>query len=398
MNERSRNSHRRLKSVLLGATMLMGAPIGVAHAQDAAATAKADAGTVVVVTGFKKSYADAVKQKKTNIEITDGISSDGLGRFPDLNVGEALQRVPGIQINREAEGRNATIGLRGMPGYYARTTLNGMAFAVPPIVNTTGGADSTPLGAFNSDIFTAFVVVLSPMSNAQSGGLSGNIDMQIAPALSRKDGGFFKASEEYNTLGKRSSPAFTIGYNKHFGSDFAAFGTLAYKKENFERDTLRPNGYSRLGLGDTGLTPAQFASTYGTYYGATTTGASCNGAVVQCDLAAVLGTSAYNTSSTGTQSKEGVWYLSQIRQYIRTNEGNLWTGSGGMEWKPNDNTKAGVVAYFTDRNLPNTTQYFQINGPWGGFTGSIAPQQGLCITTRPSFLRVRRIPSGAAAR
>src|SRR6185312_10308137 len=111
---------------------------------------------------------------------------------------------------------------------------------------------------FNSDIFTAFVVEKSPMANAQSGGLSGNIDMQIAPALGRKDGGFFKASEEYDTLGKKTSPAFTLGYNKHFGSDFAVFGTLAYKKENFERDTLRPNGYSRLALSDTGLTAAQF--------------------------------------------------------------------------------------------------------------------------------------------
>ena len=371
MDKISKAPTRRLKYALLGATMLMSAPLGVAQAQDTAKTdataaAKSD-GTVVVVTGFKKSYADAVKQKKTNIEITDGISSDGLGRFPDLNVGEALQRIPGVQINREAEGRNATIGLRGMPGYYARTTLNGMAFAVPPIVSTTGGADSTPLGAFNSDIFTAFVVEKSPMANAQSGGLSGNIDMQIAPALSRKDGGFAKASEEYDTLGKKSSPAFTVGYNKHFGSDFAMFGTLAYKKENFERDTLRPNGYSRLALSDTGLTAAQFASQYGSYYGSTTgSGASCSGAIVECDLSSVLGTSNYNTSTTGSSSKEGVWYLNQIRQYIRVNEGNLWTGSGGLEWKPNDNTKAGVIAYFTDRNLPNTTQYFQINQPWMG--------------------------------
>ncbi len=369
----SKPSNRRLKYVLLGATMLMGAPFSLAHAQDAgktAATAKDDS-TVVVVTGFKKSYADAVKQKKTNIEITDGISSDGLGRFPDLNVGEALQRVPGIQINREAEGRNATIGLRGMPGYYARTTLNGMAFAAPPIVNTTGGADSTPLGAFNSDIFTAFVVEKSPMANAQSGGLSGNIDMQIAPALSRKDGGFFKASEEYNTLGKRSAPAFTLGYNKHFSSNFAVFGTLAYKKESFERDTLRPNGYSRLALADTNLTAAQFASTYGAYYGANTgSSATCAGGIVQCDLATVLGGATYNTSSTGSTSKEGVWYLNQIRQYIRTNEGNLWTGSGGLEWKPNDDTKIGVTGYFTDRNMPDTTQYFQINQPWGGTISS----------------------------
>jgi hypothetical protein len=47
------------------------------------------------VTGFKQSYANAVRAKKNAIEITDGISSDGLGRFPDLNVGEGPAAHPG---------------------------------------------------------------------------------------------------------------------------------------------------------------------------------------------------------------------------------------------------------------------------------------------------------------
>ena len=45
----------------------------------------------VVVTGFRQSYADEVRTKRNTIEITDGISSDDLGRIPDLNIGEALQ-------------------------------------------------------------------------------------------------------------------------------------------------------------------------------------------------------------------------------------------------------------------------------------------------------------------
>ena len=121
-------------SLLAIATAVFAAPV---FAQDAR---KAD-NDVVVVTGFRKSYADAVKTKRDTLEISDSISSDGLGRFPDLNVGEAIQRIPGIQINREADSRNATINLRGLPGTFARTTLNGVAFA-DPILN-----GSTPLGA-----------------------------------------------------------------------------------------------------------------------------------------------------------------------------------------------------------------------------------------------------------
>jgi TonB-dependent receptor len=121
------------------------------------------------------AYANAIATKRDTLEISDGISSDGLGRFPDLNVGEAIQRIPGVQINREADSRNATISLRGLPGTFARTTLNGGAFA-DPILN-----GSTPLGAFNSDIFTAINVIKSPSASNLAGGLSGNIDLRINP-------------------------------------------------------------------------------------------------------------------------------------------------------------------------------------------------------------------------
>src|SRR3954468_8181161 len=217
-----------------------GAPTGQANppqtgAADAAAQPEV---SEVVVTGFRRSYADAIRSKRNEVAITDGISSDGLGRFPDLNVGEALQRIPGVQINREAEGRDATINLRGMPGEYARTTLNGQSFAGPALLRDNQGS---PLGAFNSDIFSAFVIAKSPMANTVSGGLSGNVDMQIAPALSRKDGGVAKLSYEHNTLGDLNAPAATLGYNKHLTDNLAVFGTIAYKKENFRRDTVRLN-------------------------------------------------------------------------------------------------------------------------------------------------------------
>src|SRR3954468_17938310 len=148
------------RSIWLGATsaaallMMAGAPV-VAWAQTAPPPSDAVVDEVVV-TGFRQAYADAIATKRDTLEITDGISSDGLGRFPDLNVGEAIQRIPGVQINREAGGRDATINLRGLPGTFALTTINGMSFA-QPVLN-----GSTPLGAFNSDIFSAVTVLKSP--------------------------------------------------------------------------------------------------------------------------------------------------------------------------------------------------------------------------------------------
>ncbi|MGH1559548.1 hypothetical protein ACRAWD_21505 [Caulobacter segnis] len=84
-----------------------------------------------------------------------------------------------MQINREADSRNATISLRSAClGTFARTTLNGGAFA-DPILN-----GSTPLGAFNSDIFTAINVIKSPSASNLAGGLVG----QYRPAHQSRPG------------------------------------------------------------------------------------------------------------------------------------------------------------------------------------------------------------------
>jgi TonB-dependent receptor len=329
-----------LATVLLGATALAGIP-SLALAQSAPAErsssgdresqdpAEAQDTRVdeIVVTGFRQSYANAIASKRNEDSITDGISSDGLGRFPDLNVGEALQRVPGVQINREAEGRNATINLRGLPGEFSRLTLNGVAFAEPIL------RESAPLGAFNSDIFSAIVVNKSPLADAQSGGLSGNVDLRIAPALGRMDGGFMKVASEYNELGETWSPAATIGYNHHFSDDFAVFGTLAYRHEDFRRDTILFNSYAAF-------TPAQ--------------------AEVNPALRPYYAASAACPSCTGSSSTAGVLYDAQHRQYVRLNEGDLVTGAIGAEYRLNDQTRIGITGFYSDRDLPMTTQYLLI--------------------------------------
>ncbi|MFT3996471.1 MAG: TonB-dependent receptor [Asticcacaulis sp.] len=302
---------------------------GAAGAQDATSATQAQASeggdNVIVVTGFRRSYADAVKVKRDTIQISDSISSDGLGRFPDLNVGEAIQRIPGIQINREADARNATISLRGLPGSFARTTLNGGAFA-DPILN-----GSTPLGAFASDIFSSITVIKSPSAADLAGGLSGNIDLRIAPALSRKTGGFLKLSYEYNSLGELGSPLASIGYNKKFSSDFAVFGVLAFKDEKFRRDSITVNSWgNRLG-----------SIQYGNQAAWSATNTTANP-----EFAALM-----------AQYPGGVYYPSQTRQLVRFNRGTLLSGATGFEWKPAENWKIGANAFYTERNLDESTNH-----------------------------------------
>jgi TonB-dependent receptor len=300
----------------------------------------------VVVTGFRAAYANAIATKRDTLQISDGISSDGLGRFPDLNVGEAIQRVPGIQINREADSRNATISLRGLPGTFARTTLNGGAFA-DPILN-----GSTPLGAFNSDIFTSINVIKSPMASDLAGGLSGNIDLRIAPALQRKDGGFAKVSYEYNDLGDLGSPLASMGYNAHLSDDFALFGVIAWKDEKFRRDSITVNSWAnKLGSIQVGnqRVPGQ-------------------NPVYDSLIAANPG---------------GVYYPSQTRQLVKFNRGTTISGATGFEWRINENWKLGVNAFLTDRKLDEATNnllYIDAGGGQGTNTALTATSAVAHIT------------------
>lgn len=277
----------------------------------------------IVVTGFRQSYLDSLATKARSDRVTETVSADGLGRFPDLNIGEAIQRLPGVQINREADSRNATISLRGLPGTFARTTLNGVGFA-DPIFSSATSTSSTPLGVFNSDVFTSVTIVKSPDASTLAGGLSGNVDLRIASALTRKAGGFAKLGYEYNELGKLDSPALAAGYAARIGDRLAAFGTFTYKEEQFRRDSISVNSWS-----------------------------SRLGAVQVGNQAAAGSNPAFD--ALAARYPGGVYYPNQVRQFVRSNEGHLLTGTGGFEWEAGEGLRIGATGFFTERDLSHAT-------------------------------------------
>ena len=79
----------------------------------------------VVVTGYRTSLAQARNSKRNATIIKDSISASDIAAFPDLNLAEALQRLPGVAINREA-GEGRRISLRGLGPDFTRVQLNGM--------------------------------------------------------------------------------------------------------------------------------------------------------------------------------------------------------------------------------------------------------------------------------
>src|SRR5712672_4245663 len=93
----------------------------------------ASAGTLeeVVVTGFRASLQTAIESKREAASISDTISAEDIGKFPELNLAESLQRITGVQITRN-NGEGQFVSIRGLPPNFALVNLNVRGFPRPP--------------------------------------------------------------------------------------------------------------------------------------------------------------------------------------------------------------------------------------------------------------------------
>lgn len=369
---------KTISAAVAAACLWMATPVYAQEIGQSAPAAPAEplqSQTVVTVTGFRQSAENALNIKRNSDGFVDAVSADALGRFPDLNVGEALTRIPGIQINRENGDRQATVNLRGLPSTFAAITLNGMPFADP------GLGSATPLGAFSSDVFTAFVVKKSPSAADKAGGLSGIIDLQIQGALARKDGGSVKISDEYNTLGSTHAPGLNLSANRHLSKTLAVYGALTFKRENFRRDTVQPNTFQQLSQGNATFVRSQSVPASG---GRPALPAVGTGSAAVTNLAAfadyyraplrpgetllpgevVLNVPGSNTADgkpivgTGLKSTTGVQFVNSVRQLIRETKGDLLTFATGAEFKPRQELTLGANVFHTRRQFTGESDTF----------------------------------------
>src|SRR5690242_13602389 len=96
----------------------------------------------VVVTGFRASLQNSVAAKRDNISVSDSIYAEDIGKFPDLNLAESLQRIPGVQIARDFTGECTSVAIRGLGKYFTQITLNGAPVETASdsnIVNVSSG-------------------------------------------------------------------------------------------------------------------------------------------------------------------------------------------------------------------------------------------------------------------
>ena len=142
----------------------------------------------VVVTGLRGALQASMVTKRDAIGVVDAISAEDIGKFPDANLSEALQRITGISIDRR-NGEGAVVTARGFGGSYNMVTLNGSSMpAADAFAGGSGGSDGGISGAnraFNfanlaSESISAIEVYKTSKANIATGGIGATINVKTA--------------------------------------------------------------------------------------------------------------------------------------------------------------------------------------------------------------------------
>jgi TonB-dependent receptor len=130
-----------------------------------------DSGVIVITGTILDSTARALNQQRTADNQTNVVSSDAIGRFPDTNIAEALQRVPGFGVERD-QGEGNFISIRGAPSEFTAITVDGVA-----LPSTSPDTRAIDLGAIPSDVVAQIEVSKTLLPNQDADSIAGSVNL-----------------------------------------------------------------------------------------------------------------------------------------------------------------------------------------------------------------------------
>ena len=235
-------TYRRI--LLMGGASLaaLSAQLGAQTAAQAADTAAPPADTVeaVVVTGYRASLQNALDSKRLSNLPIESITPEDIGKMPDQNVAESLQRLPGVQIDR-AQGQGTAVLIDGLRQNL--TTLNGDVFLTGKEFYVSGegsgggaggNAQYGSLEGVPSEEIGGIDVYKNPKASLTEGGLGGTINLKtrdpLAQPMGLTFGGNFRESWADDTNG--STPNGTLVASWKPSAKLAFTGSLSLDREN----------------------------------------------------------------------------------------------------------------------------------------------------------------------
>lgn len=325
----------------------------------------------IVVTGIRASLRNAANAKRDNIGFSESVFADDIGDFPDTNLAESFNRVPGITITRETTGEGLNIAIRGLGTNFTRILLNG----APVAIASTGRTDSqntnreVDLDLFPSELFTQLTVNKSPLASMVEGGAAGTVNMRTARPFDNQGLHITYAAQGTNNSNTdRWGGRGSLVVSDTFGDFGILVGVAGVRNQS------RTVGYETIGWTNPNLSATQSTSATRNATGggnwtipATVPANAGNGLVTgqTIDQAFLL---AHNPGLTIDQIDNAIIpRLSRPSDEFGTRDRISTIGS--IEWRPSDSFHFYVDGMYAHRK--NDLQRIDMN--WVGRNGAVIP-------------------------
>lgn len=284
-----------------------------------APAASQEQGDEIVVTGIRQSLADSQSVKRNSAQVVDAISAEDIGKFPDKNIGEALQRVTGVQITRAA-GEGQSISIRGAEPALNRVEINGQT-ALSTVVGSSRAVEFRDLPV---EFVSRVEVVKSATPDMTEGGLGGTVRIITRrPFDSNKP--FIAGSVQgiYSTLADKVDPKLALIGSTLFNNDtMGILVSATYEERSLWYDQMRTTGWRQIDRDP-----------------------------------ATPGVQALDLNSDGS----GDFYPDIPRPVINRESTKRGAISGIFEWRPSSDFRAFIEGTYTKSRMTLDSQFLQLN-------------------------------------
>lgn len=314
MNNKMQRKISMLSPVASAVSMALFCSSFAAVAAETAAAKSEQAIERIAVTGsYRESLAQAVDMKRLNIAVSDSIVATDIADFPDQNLAEALQRIPGVAIERD-KGMGTKVNVRSLGTEYTHTTINNVSTS-----SGSGGRDVN-FDIFASELIQSVTVKKSPLASDEEGGVAGVVAIQTArPFDFTGNKAIASAEAAYNDLSEKTDPRYSFLVSTNQADKWGALLSFAAEDRTVRTDQADTAEFKTLGT----IRDDAYNITYKKSKAA---GAS--------EAAAVAAATAARQSALPSGVSPDALYAENVRDDIMLNAQEKWGATLGLQYRP----------------------------------------------------------------